>query len=155
MIQSDHPAGKRMRRRRGGANRLINCRRDPPAKVLAARISMSHLGFWCKLFKKVGARIRAPRSKRANCQPNRPTFKLCTRSEIDAFSPGDQALHIGTAEAKLPHAGILNDLLPRPYTGKRSVNWHEASYPVRVSGGESLTNHVADVVGHEIGMWHS
>jgi hypothetical protein len=43
MIQSDHPAGKRMRRRRGGANRLINCRRDPPAKVLAARISMSHL----------------------------------------------------------------------------------------------------------------
>ena len=27
----------------GGANRLINCRRDPPAKVLAARISMSHL----------------------------------------------------------------------------------------------------------------
>src|ERR1700680_1704077 len=43
MIQSDHPAGKRMRRRRGGANRLTNCRRDPPAKVLAARISMSHL----------------------------------------------------------------------------------------------------------------
>jgi len=43
MIQSDHPAGKRMRRRRGGANRLIKCRRDPPAKVLAARISMSHL----------------------------------------------------------------------------------------------------------------
>jgi transposase len=43
MIQSDHPAGKRMRRRRGGANRLINCRRDPPAKVLATRISMSHL----------------------------------------------------------------------------------------------------------------
>jgi hypothetical protein len=39
MIQSDHPAGKRMRRRRGGANRLINC--DPPAKVFAA--SMSHL----------------------------------------------------------------------------------------------------------------
>ena len=32
-----------MRRRRGGANRLINCRRDPPSKVLAARISMSHL----------------------------------------------------------------------------------------------------------------
>src|ERR1700719_661868 len=32
MIQSDHPAGKRMRRRRGGANRLINCRRDPPGK---------------------------------------------------------------------------------------------------------------------------
>jgi hypothetical protein len=29
MIQSDHLAGKRMRRRRGGANRLINCRRDP------------------------------------------------------------------------------------------------------------------------------
>ena len=27
-----HPAGKRMRRRRGGANRLINCRRDPPGK---------------------------------------------------------------------------------------------------------------------------
>jgi hypothetical protein len=43
VIQSDHPAGKRMRRRRGGANRLINCRRAPPAKVLAARISMSHL----------------------------------------------------------------------------------------------------------------
>ena len=43
MIQSDHPVGKRMRRRRGGANRLINCRHDPPAKVLAARISMSHL----------------------------------------------------------------------------------------------------------------
>jgi hypothetical protein len=43
MIQSDRPGGKRMKRRRGGANRLINCRRDPPAKVLAARISMSHL----------------------------------------------------------------------------------------------------------------
>ena len=27
----------------GGANRLINCRRAPPAKVLATRISMSHL----------------------------------------------------------------------------------------------------------------
>jgi hypothetical protein len=26
--------GKRMRRRRGGANRLINCRRHPPTKVL-------------------------------------------------------------------------------------------------------------------------
>src|SRR5271165_6578168 len=43
MIQSDHRARKRMRWRRGGANRLINCRRDPPAKILAARISMSHL----------------------------------------------------------------------------------------------------------------
>jgi hypothetical protein len=43
MIQSDHLAGKRMRRRRGGANRLINRRRAPPAKVLATRISMSHL----------------------------------------------------------------------------------------------------------------
>jgi hypothetical protein len=32
-----------MRRKRGGANRLINCRRAPPAKVLATRISMSHL----------------------------------------------------------------------------------------------------------------
>jgi hypothetical protein len=35
--------GKRMRRRRGGANRLINCRRHPPDKGPAPRISMSHL----------------------------------------------------------------------------------------------------------------
>jgi hypothetical protein len=42
MIQSDHLAGKRMRRRRE-ANRLINRSARPPEKVLATRTSMSHL----------------------------------------------------------------------------------------------------------------
>jgi hypothetical protein len=34
-----------------------------------------------------------------------------------------------------------------PYSGKRCVDWHEASHPVRVFGGEGVTDHVADVWG--------
>src|SRR6202045_2957298 len=47
MIQSDHPAGKRMRRRRGGANRLINCRRDPPRQRSSLREFLCRICYLC------------------------------------------------------------------------------------------------------------
>jgi hypothetical protein len=75
--------------------------------------------------------------------------------EIDAFSASDEALHIRAAKAKLPHAGVLNDLLPRSDSGKRCVDGHEAGHPIRESYGESITNHISDVMGYKIGTRHS
>ena len=75
--------------------------------------------------------------------------------EIDAFTASDKALHVGAAEAKLPHAGVLNDLLPRRDSGKRCVDGHEAGHPIRESYGESITNHISNVMGYKIGARHA
>jgi hypothetical protein len=62
--------------------------------------------------------------------------------EINTLTARDQAFHIRAAEAEVPHARILNDLLPGLYSWKRRVDWYEASDPVRVSSGEGITNHI-------------
>src|SRR3984885_3119889 len=75
--------------------------------------------------------------------------------EINAFAASHKAFHVGAAKAKLPHAGVLNDLLPRPYSGKRCVDGYEAGNPIREPYGESITNHVSDVMGYKISTKHA
>src|ERR1700730_4326458 len=46
-IGRTYPAGKRMRRRRGGANRLINCRRDPLWQRSSLREFLCRIWYLC------------------------------------------------------------------------------------------------------------
>ena len=70
--------------------------------------------------------------------------------KIDAFTSGDQPLHIGAAEAEMPQEWALEYFLPRSDPGQRCVHQDEPGYPVRVLGGERVSDHVADVVRDEV-----
>jgi hypothetical protein len=75
--------------------------------------------------------------------------------EIDAFATGNQTLHVGATEAKLPHTRVLNNLFPGPNSRKWCINWHESSHSIGGCGGEGVANHVADVVSDKIGTCHA
>ena len=70
--------------------------------------------------------------------------------EIDAFASGDQPLHIRAAEAEMPQERALQYFLPRSDPRQRCVHQGEPGYPVRVLGGERVSDHIADVVGDEV-----
>jgi len=48
--------------------------------------------------------------------------------EIDAFAAGDQALHVVTTEAEVPHGRLLQDLLPGSDAGQRRVDGHPTAH---------------------------
>src|SRR2546421_6946500 len=48
--------------------------------------------------------------------------------EIDALAAGDQALHVLTTEAKVPHGRILGDLIPGSDAGQRRIDRHPSAH---------------------------
>src|SRR5439155_26614399 len=55
--------------------------------------------------------------------------------EIDALAAGDQALHVRTPEAKVPHGRILCDLIPGSDAGQRRVDRYPSAHALGVGGG--------------------
>src|SRR5262245_62790813 len=56
--------------------------------------------------------------------------------EVDALAAGDEAFHVGTAEAKMPEQRVLQDVLPRSDARYRRVDEHEAGDALRVRSEE-------------------
>ncbi len=75
--------------------------------------------------------------------------------EIDALAAGDQALHVRTTEAKVPHGRILCDLIPGPDAGQRRVDHPPSAHTLGVDGGNCEADHDADVVRHQFGRTHT
>ena len=71
--------------------------------------------------------------------------------EIDALAPGDQPLHVRSAKAEVPQQRVLQDFLPRADAGQRRVDEDEARHTLRMLDGKGVADHVADIVGDEIG----
>src|SRR3954468_6696398 len=75
--------------------------------------------------------------------------------EIDALPAGDQALHVLTTEAKVPHGRILCDLIPGSDAGQRRIDRHPSAHALGVGGGNCEADHDADVVRHQFGRTHT
>jgi hypothetical protein len=61
-------------------------------------------------------------------QPLRVPGKFVPEAvEIDALAAGDQPLHALTTEAKLPHGGILCDLIPGFDAAQRRIDRHPSA----------------------------
>src|SRR6476659_2692013 len=73
--------------------------------------------------------------------------------EIDALAACDQALDVGAAEIEMPEEGAFHDLIPISDARKGSVHGYPARDALGILGGEGIADHVADVVGHEIGLF--
>ncbi len=71
--------------------------------------------------------------------------------EVDALAARDEALHVGAAEPEMPEQRVFQDLVPGPDTRHRRVHQHQLRHPVRISRGQRVGDHVADVAGHHIG----
>src|SRR3954463_16692499 len=72
--------------------------------------------------------------------------------EVDPFATFDQPLRIRSAEIEMPEQGTLDDVLPVANARQRRVDYHPPRDPVRILGGESVADHVTDVVGYQIGL---
>src|SRR4030088_3254837 len=66
--------------------------------------------------------------------------------EIDALAAGDQALHVLTTEAKVPHGRILCDLIPGADAGQRRMDLNPSTRALGMGGGNCEADHDADVV---------
>src|SRR5215831_6414881 len=71
--------------------------------------------------------------------------------EVDALTPGDEALHVGASEAEGPEQWVLEDLFPWPDAREWRVDERKAHDTWRIQGSEGIADHVADIVRHEIG----
>jgi hypothetical protein len=52
----------------------------------------------------------------------------------------------------VPQQGVLEDLLPGADARQRRVDQHEAMDAIAMLGGEGVADHVADVVGDQVGL---
>ena len=71
--------------------------------------------------------------------------------EVDPLAAGDQPLGIRALEREMPERARADDLVPGPDPGQRRVHDHEAGDPPRKLRREGVADHVADVVGDEVG----
>jgi hypothetical protein len=51
----------------------------------------------------------------------------------------------------MPEQRVFQDLVPRPDAGDGGIDQHEACDACGIERGEGIADHVADVVGHEVG----
>jgi hypothetical protein len=56
-------------------------------------------------------------------------------AEIDALAAGDQALHVLTTEAEVPHGRILFDVIPGSDAGQRRIDRQASAHVLGVGGG--------------------
>ena len=75
--------------------------------------------------------------------------------EIDALAALDQPVDVRPAEIEMPQQRAFEDLVPRPDAGQRRVDHHPFGDAVGILRGERVADHVADVVGDEIGLLRS
>src|SRR5215467_7486862 len=71
--------------------------------------------------------------------------------EVDALTPGDEALHVRASETEVPEQGVLEDLFPWPDARERRVDERKAHDTCGMQRGKGIADHVADIVRHEIG----
>src|SRR5262249_54205819 len=71
--------------------------------------------------------------------------------EINAFAPGDEALHVRTAEAKMPEQRVFEGFFPWSDARQRRVNQSKQCDALRMQRGKRIADHVANVVGPQRG----
>lgn len=52
----------------------------------------------------------------------------------------------------MPEQGVFENLLPRADAGKRRVYQDESPDPLGALNGERIADHIADIMGDEIGL---
>src|SRR5258707_1336452 len=71
--------------------------------------------------------------------------------EIDPLAPGDQPFFIRAPKGKMPQRVAARDLVPGPDSGQRRIQQREFGDAVGILGGEGIADHIADVMGDEVG----
>ncbi|MCY1170511.1 hypothetical protein D9M73_105860 [compost metagenome] len=71
--------------------------------------------------------------------------------EINPLAACDEPLHVRATEAEMPQQRVLEDFLPRANAGHRRIHEHELRHTVGMPRGKRITDHVADIVRHDIG----
>jgi len=72
--------------------------------------------------------------------------------QVDAFAALDQPLDVRAAEIEVPQSGAANDLVPRAYSGQRSIDNDPARHPRRKLCSQRIADHIADVMRDESGI---
>src|SRR5215472_17061544 len=52
----------------------------------------------------------------------------------------------------MPQRVAANDVVPRTYPGKRRIDNDKLLYSLRMLGSKGIADHVADIVGHKVGL---
>src|SRR5262249_58780630 len=73
--------------------------------------------------------------------------------EIDSLAAFHQPLRIRSVEGEMPECVATDNVIPRPYSGKRGIDEDELAYAAWILGGKCITNHVADIVSDKIDLF--